>query len=318
VFCVRGVQTTDVRTIGMENAHLRMRLSSGSEMRNAIGFRMGDKAGTMPEVIEAVMGLSINEWQDRRSVQCELRQLRPYMPAKAFLSECQRRQAEIDAAMIAALSLELPVVAAQAERMKLEEVKQVLAAELLTGYQGTLLCVHTLPALKMLNIHLAILHAQLDYAMHELNDIRSFNTLVMAPDWEKLNCHPTAIVMLDGFLGDAERAMAQAKFPQARIIEVTDMASYTAAAADRLLCSDEDLRALYRVLRQREKMEYTMNMLAGETGLSESQVLCGLSIFSELALLEFTKGPLRYRMIPSGKVSLESSRLRSQLMRMKG
>jgi len=318
VFCVRGVHTTDVRTIGKENAHLRMRLSSGSEMRNAIGFRMGDKAGTMPEVIEAVMGLSINEWQDRRSVQCELRQLRPYMPAKAFLSECQRRQAEIDAAMIAALSLELPVVAAQAERMKLEEVKQVLAAELLTGYQGTLLCVHTLPALKMLNIHLAILHAQLDYAMHELNDIRSFNTLVMAPDWEKLNCHPTAIVMLDGFLGDAERAMAQAKFPQARIIEVTDMASYTAAAADRLLCSDEDLRALYRVLRQREKMEYTMNMLAGETGLSESQVLCGLSIFSELALLEFTKGPLRYRMIPSGKVSLESSRLRSQLMRMKG
>ena len=87
VFCVRGVHTTDIRAIGKDGAHLRLRLSSGSEMRNAIGFRMGDRAQNMPEVIEAVVGLSINEWQDRRSVQCELRQIQAYMPAKAFLTE---------------------------------------------------------------------------------------------------------------------------------------------------------------------------------------------------------------------------------------
>ena len=181
-----------------------------------------------------------------------------------------------------------------------------------------LLCVHSLAALKMLNIHLAILHAQLDYAMHELDDIRSFNTLVMAPDWTKLNCHPTAIVALDGFVSDGERDAAQARFPGARIIEVTDMISYQSGMADRLLCSDEALRVLFRVLRQREKMEYNLNMLAAESGLGESQVLCALHIFEELGLLEFTMRPLSYRMIPSGKVSLESSRLRSRLMSMKG
>ena len=318
VFCVRGVHAMDVRAIGKESAHLRMRLSSGSEMRSAIGFRMGDKAASMPEVIEAVVGLSINVWQDRRSVQCELRQLRPYMPAKAFLSECQRRQEEIDAAVIAELSLTEAEETQCAERMTLEEAKQVLSSELLTGYQGTLLCVHSLAALKMLNIHLAILHAQLDYAMHELNDVRSFNTLVMAPDWSKINCHPTAIIALDGFVSHGERAAAQAKFPSARIIEVTDMASYQSGMADRLLCSDEALRGLYRVLRQREKMEYNMNMLAAEAELSESQVLCAFHIFKELGLLEFTMQPLSYRMIPSGKVSLESSGLRSRLMSMKG
>ncbi|MBQ7885347.1 MAG: single-stranded-DNA-specific exonuclease RecJ [Clostridia bacterium] len=319
VFCVRGVHTTDVRAIGKENAHLRMRLSCGSEMRSAIGFRMGDKVKGMPEVIEAVVGLSINVWQDRRSVQCELRQLRPYMPAKAFLSECHERQNEIDAAVIAALQLpDAPVDPARVERMKLEEAKQVLSGELFTAYQGTLLCVHTLASLKMLNIHLAILHAQLDYAMHALDDIRSFNTLVMAPDWKHLNCHPTAVIALDGFLCDEERAAAQRKFPQARIIEVTDMASYHAGAAERLLCSDEELRALYRVLRQREKMDYTMNLLAAETGLGESQVLCALNVFRELGLLSFTKEPLRYSLLPSGKVSLEASRLRSRLRDMKG
>ena len=69
---------------------------------------------------------------------------------------------------------------------------------------------------------------------------------------------------------------------------------------------------------QREKMEYSLGVLAGETGLSESQVLCAMNIFSELGLLSFSQEPLRYNLIPSGKVSLESSCLRSRLMRMKG
>ena len=317
VFCVRGVHTTDVRAIGKENAHLRMRLFGGNEMRSAIGFRMGDRVQSMPEVIEAVVGLSINVWQERRSVQCELRQIKAYMPAKAFLCECVRRQQEIDAGVLAALSLP-EKKGGPVERMRLEAAKYVLSGELLTAYQGTLLCVHSVAALKMLNIHLAILHAQLDYAVHALDDIRSFNTLVMAPDWQRLNCHPNTIVMLDGFVSDGERAAAQEKFPDARIIEVTDMAAYLAGMAERLFCSDDELRALYRVLRQREKMEYTMNVIAAETGLSESQVLFALSVFRELSLLEFTTEPLRYRMLPSGKVSLESSGLRCRLMRMKG
>ena len=48
VFCVRGVHTTDVRAIGKDGAHLRMRLAQEGEMRNAIGFRMGERAASMP------------------------------------------------------------------------------------------------------------------------------------------------------------------------------------------------------------------------------------------------------------------------------
>lgn len=320
VFCVRGVHTTDVRAIGKEGAHLRMRLSSGSEMRNAIGFRMGDRAKSMPEVIEAVVGLSINVWQDKKSVQCELRQMQAYMPAKAFLSECQRREMEIDAALIDTLSAQTAQASdlSRIERMPLERAKAVLAGELLTAYQGTLLCVHSISALKMMNIHLAILHAQLDYALHALDDIRSFNTLVMAPDWQKLNCCPKAIVMLDGFLGDTERCEALRRFPNARIIEVTDMSAHHASAASRLFSDDDSLRALYRVLRQREKMDNSLGLLAAEAGMSESRTLCALHIFRELNLLEFSLSPLRYRLQKSGRVSLDSSRLRKELTHLKG
>ena len=320
VFCVRGVHTTDVRTIGKEGAHLRMRLSDGRELRNAIGFRMGDRAKAMPEIIEAVVGLSINVWQDRRSVQCELRQFQAYMPAKAFLMECQRQETEIDAAVIKTLAVSAPEKAKSSsiEKMTLEQAKRLLSAELLTGNQGTLLCVHSISALKMLNVHLALLRAQLDYALYALGDIRSFNTLVMAPDWEKLDCHPQAIVMLDGFLSEEEAAFAAARFPSARMIEVTDMAPHCANAAVRLFSSDDALRGLYRVLRQREKMESTLSVLALEAGMSESRVLCALYIFNELNLIEFSLEPLRYRLLKSGRVSLEASRIRSRLIAMKG
>lgn len=320
VFCVRGVHTTDIRAIGKEGAHLRMRLSSGSEMRNAIGFRMGDRVQNMPEVVEAVVGLSINEWQDRRSVQCEIKQVQAYMPAKAFLSECQRRESEIDGMIIDLLTHreQRAEINKRIECLALEEAKRVLASELLTVYQGTLLCVHSLSALKMLNIHLAILHAQLDYAVHVLDDIRSFNTLIMAPDWEKLNCHPRAIIALDGFLSDEERALACSRFPHARIIEVTDMRAHRESMASKLLPQDDQLRALYRVLRQREKMDSSLNVLSAETGMSESMIHCGLSIFQELGLLSFSLLPLRYRLNKTGRVSLEASSLRAKLISMKG
>jgi len=319
VFCIRGVHTTDVRTIGKEGAHLRMHMSSGNQMRNAIGFRMGELTRSMPEVIEAVVGVSINQWQDKRSVQCELRQFQAYMPGKAFLSECQRRENDIDEALVEAFSRNGGNGNHQhIERMTLEEAKRVMKDELLTSYQGTLFCVHTVSALKLLNIHLALIHAQLDYAMYALDDIRSFNTLVMAPRWEALNCHPRAIVALDGFLNDDERRMAKERFPQARMIEVSDMKTHTANACRRILPEDDQLRVLYRALRQREKMDYAVNVFALETGLSESSVICAMRIFEELKLIEFTRNPFRYHVLPSGRVSLETSKLRMKMIGQKG
>lgn len=319
VFCLRGVHTTDARSIGKDGAHLKMRLSSGTEMRNAIGFRMGDRVQTMPEVIEAVITVSINQWQDKRSVQCEIRQFQAYMPAKAFLSECQSKTQKIDEALIQCIAANAENTKQfNVERMTLEQAKKLLADELLCRYQGTLLCVHTLSALKMLNIHLAIIHAQLDYAIHTLDDIRSFNTLVIAPNWQQLNCYPRTIVALDGFMTDDERAIAAAKFPQARIIEVTDMHTHAAAASSSLFMDDDALRALYRLLRQREKMDYSLPSLALDAQLSESKVLCALEIFRELHLIDYTREPLRYRLLPSGRVSLESSMLRRKLLGIKG
>ena len=316
VFCVRGVHTTEIHTMGKDGAHLRMKLAQGSDMRNAIGFRMGERMNTLPEVVEAILSLSINVWQDRRSVQCELRQIQAYMPGRAFVSECQRQADRIDGAMLDAVRLE-GEQPKQIENMTLKQAEDVLTDAFSEGYQGVLLGVHTLAAMKLLNVHLAVLHAQLDYAIGGTADIRGFNTLVMAPNWSKIAFKPRVIVAMDGFLSDGERAWVTEQFPDTRIIEVTDMRGQAASAAERLLPTDDALRGLYKALRQREKVDCTMNMLAAATGLDEGMILAGLMILSELHLIEYRTEPLEWRILPSGKVSLENSRFRARLMQMK-
>lgn len=316
VFCVRGVHTTDVRTIGKDGAHLRMRLAQGSDMRSAIGFRMGDRAANLPEVIEAIITLSINVWQDKRSVQCELRQMQAYMPGKAFIAECQRQSEKISNAMLSTLCLP-DQKAENIERMTLEQAKTVLASEFEKGYQGILIGVHTLAALKLLNVHLAVMHAQLDYVLEKTEDIRGFNTLVMAPDWANIAFSPRLIVAMDGMLSDGERVLVKEKFPKARVIEVTDMRTQSSSAACRLLPDDSSLRQLYKALRQREKTDCTMNVLSAATGLEEDMIRCGMRIMQQLGLIEYTLYPLSFKVLPSGKVSLEDSSLRAKLIRMK-
>ena len=316
VFCVRGVHTTDVRTIGKDGAHLRMRLAQGSDMRSAIGFRMGDRAANLPEVIEAIITLSINVWQDKRSVQCELRQMQAYMPGKAFIAECQRQSERISNAMLSTLCLP-DQKAENIEHMTLEQAKTVLANEFEKGYQGILIGVHTLAALKLLNVHLAVMHAQLDYVLEKTEDIRGFNTLVMVPDWANIAFSPRLIVAMDGMLSDGERVLVKEKFPKARVIEVTDMRTQSSSAACRLLPDDSSLRQLYKALRQREKTDCTMNVLSAVTGLEEDMIRCGMRIMQQLGLIEYTLYPLSFKVLPSGKVSLEDSSLRAKLIRMK-
>ena len=163
---------------------------------------------------------------------------------------------------------------------------------------------------------MALIGAQVDYAVQSLQDIRVFNTLVMTPDWEKIQCEPAAIVALDGFLTDGERSQVLRRFPMARVIEVDDLCSQNAEMVKRLLPADEKLRDVFRTLRKYEKAEYSLSLFAAQTDLSEESVLCALRIFEQLNLLSFNINPLSYRLLPSGKVSLESSSLRQEMIRL--
>lgn len=315
VFCVRGVHTANARPIGKDGAHLRMRLIQDSQMRSAIGFRMGEYASNVPEVIEAVLSLSINEWQGRRSVQCEIKKFQAYMPAKVFTADCARREAELAERFLNVLELESTASTAMPpQRMALTEAEKLLAVQMQAGCQGVLLCVHTISALRMANVRLALLHLQMDYAVGEQTDVRMFNTLVMLPDWSALVRAPKLILALDGFVSDGERALVATRFPATRIIEATGLEVHTTKEAARLLLSDDALRSLYRTLREREHTSITFSQLCDQVGISQSSACCALHIFSEMGLIEYETTAFKYRLKKSGRVSLESSTLRRRLM----
>lgn len=78
IFLARNLKVLDTRTVGKDKSHLKVKLSGDGEPAiDAIGFRLGDWVNDMPDSIDAVFNLEVNEWQGRRNLQLNLRDIRP-------------------------------------------------------------------------------------------------------------------------------------------------------------------------------------------------------------------------------------------------
>lgn len=78
VFMTRNVHVAEHRTVGREGKHLKLKISRASlPPLDCIGFNLGHWAEQMPTRIDMAFYLEINEWQGRRSLQANLRDIRP-------------------------------------------------------------------------------------------------------------------------------------------------------------------------------------------------------------------------------------------------
>lgn len=78
IFMTQGLRVVACRTVGRDDAHLKLKLADATQPAiDAIGFRMGAWAMEMPECIDVVYHLEINEWQGRRNLQLNLLDIRP-------------------------------------------------------------------------------------------------------------------------------------------------------------------------------------------------------------------------------------------------
>ncbi|MFN8528220.1 MAG: single-stranded-DNA-specific exonuclease RecJ [Anaerolineae bacterium] len=77
LFMTRGLRVIDVRTVGKDDKHLKLKLARpGLPPVDGIGFHMGEWAGKMPNCIDVAYQLEINEWNGNRTVQLNLQDLR--------------------------------------------------------------------------------------------------------------------------------------------------------------------------------------------------------------------------------------------------
>ncbi|MFQ5400310.1 MAG: single-stranded-DNA-specific exonuclease RecJ [Anaerolineae bacterium] len=82
VFISRGVEVLSHRAVGQDGAHLQMRLKAAAADTNykvipAIAFRQGAWASSLPQIIDVVYTLNVNEWNGNRSLQLMVQDLRP-------------------------------------------------------------------------------------------------------------------------------------------------------------------------------------------------------------------------------------------------
>ncbi len=67
----------DARAVGTDGSHLKLTLSDGRGAWDAIAFRQGRWAGQLPRCIDIVYSLEVNEWNGRKRLQLNVKDLRP-------------------------------------------------------------------------------------------------------------------------------------------------------------------------------------------------------------------------------------------------
>ncbi|WP_420628327.1 single-stranded-DNA-specific exonuclease RecJ [Candidatus Leptofilum sp.] len=81
IFLSRGVEVIHHRAVGQNGAHLQLTLSAdsmnGYREIGAIAFRQGEWASQLPQTIDLVYSISVNEWRGRRNLQLMVKDLRP-------------------------------------------------------------------------------------------------------------------------------------------------------------------------------------------------------------------------------------------------
>jgi single-stranded-DNA-specific exonuclease len=83
IFLTRGLEVVHHRVVGQDGTHLQLRLSGphsggyGYKEVQAIAFRQAEWANNMPQYLDVVYTIGVNEWRGQRSLQLMVQDLQP-------------------------------------------------------------------------------------------------------------------------------------------------------------------------------------------------------------------------------------------------
>jgi len=73
----RRVSVRDARAVGTDGGHLKLTLSDGRSIWDAIAFHQGQRANRLPQHVDVVYSLEVNEWRGEKRLQLNVKDLRP-------------------------------------------------------------------------------------------------------------------------------------------------------------------------------------------------------------------------------------------------
>ncbi|MCD6291774.1 MAG: single-stranded-DNA-specific exonuclease RecJ, partial [Anaerolineae bacterium] len=77
VLMARGLEVRHRRAVGAEGRHLKLIVSDGRVVFDAIAFQRGDLAGQVPDRVDLAFTLNANEWNGERRLELNVLDLRP-------------------------------------------------------------------------------------------------------------------------------------------------------------------------------------------------------------------------------------------------
>lgn len=76
LFAAYGLQPRNAKSVGADGAHLKLELSDGARTLEAIAFGQAYWLANMPERVDVVYALEVNEWQGERRLQMNVKDIR--------------------------------------------------------------------------------------------------------------------------------------------------------------------------------------------------------------------------------------------------
>ena len=76
-FISRNLQVKRIKLVGREGTHLKLTVSDGRVFYDAIAFKQGYWYDEMPQFVDLFYQLEINEWNGRKSIQFNVRDIKP-------------------------------------------------------------------------------------------------------------------------------------------------------------------------------------------------------------------------------------------------
>jgi single-stranded-DNA-specific exonuclease len=77
LFISRDLMVVNSRTVGRDQAHLKLTVSDGKARRDAIAFRQGDWHGLLPPRIDLIYHFEANEFNGQTYLQLNVKDIKP-------------------------------------------------------------------------------------------------------------------------------------------------------------------------------------------------------------------------------------------------
>ena len=305
VLMARGLHVQEARRVGVGGAHLKLTLLDGANVRGGIGFQQGDLADRGYERVDVLFSPEVNEFRGQRTVQLNVAAMKQTGGSLLWPDEKMIFSALLQE--LTALASNYNTLSSGDAQAKILPLRTNQLREKLRLGRGVLMIAHQSAWAKDV-----LSGGEADTDVGQVRDARAFNTVLFAPDVEKLRDDWRDVVLLDGETLPGLKDIIRQKCPNARLWCLSDAPDDLRKELSSMTVSEDTLRGLYRRLLRGGTM--AASALAQDCGMTEEQVLTGLIVFGQVALVSFKLDPYQLTLLPMHKVALTDSPLRKYLI----